>query len=177
MLILDGLIKEVAPSIKVLTLTYFQAPRCLKCWCVLASGLPALHRYLSLGEGVTPHTAHSTAIESRASPPPSLPYLPALSSPTHTQAPARAKVIDATSKYVMPGGIDPHTHLSMPFMGQVTCDDFYRCVLNIKHYNITRRGHRGGTWSVCCVGVCKCLSGRVTAGSCQLSPSKLCLDE
>eukprot|EP00775_Hariotina_reticulata_P003434 gene3434-3706_t len=25
----------------------------------------------------------------------------------------------------MPGGIDPHTHLSMPFMGQVTCDDFY----------------------------------------------------
>lgn len=28
----------------------------------------------------------------------------------------------------MPGGIDPHTHLSMPFMGQVTCDDFYRQV-------------------------------------------------
>jgi hypothetical protein len=28
----------------------------------------------------------------------------------------------------MPGGIDPHTHLSMPFMGQVTCDDFYRSV-------------------------------------------------
>ncbi len=28
-------------------------------------------------------------------------------------------------KLVMPGGIDPHTHLSMPFMGQVTCDDFF----------------------------------------------------
>lgn len=25
----------------------------------------------------------------------------------------------------MPGGIDPHTHLAMPFMGQVACDDFY----------------------------------------------------
>lgn len=43
------------------------------------------------------------------------------------QAPARAKVIDASGMYVMPGGIDPHTHLSMPFMGQVACDDFYRC--------------------------------------------------
>ncbi len=25
----------------------------------------------------------------------------------------------------MPGGIDPHTHLDMPFMGQTACDDFY----------------------------------------------------
>ena len=25
----------------------------------------------------------------------------------------------------MPGGIDPHTHLAMPFMGQVACDDFF----------------------------------------------------
>lgn len=36
--------------------------------------------------------------------------------------------LDARGKLVMPGGIDPHTHLSMPFMGQVTCDDFYRCL-------------------------------------------------
>ncbi|MGR3627135.1 MAG: dihydropyrimidinase, partial [Limimaricola sp.] len=27
------------------------------------------------------------------------------------------KVIDATGCYVMPGGIDPHVHLKMPFMG------------------------------------------------------------
>jgi dihydroorotase-like cyclic amidohydrolase len=42
------------------------------------------------------------------------------------QAPAGAKVIDAYGSYVMPGGIDPHTHLAMPFMGQVACDDFNR---------------------------------------------------
>ena len=32
--------------------------------------------------------------------------------------------LDATSCYVMPGGIDPHTHLEMPFMGTYTADDF-----------------------------------------------------
>jgi Amidohydrolase family len=42
------------------------------------------------------------------------------------QVPAGAKIIDARGKLVMPGGIDPHTHLSMPFGGTVTCDDFYR---------------------------------------------------
>ena len=32
--------------------------------------------------------------------------------------------IDATGCYVMPGGIDPHTHLEMPFMGTYSSDDF-----------------------------------------------------
>ena len=27
------------------------------------------------------------------------------------------EIIDASSCFVMPGGIDPHTHLEMPFMG------------------------------------------------------------
>jgi dihydropyrimidinase len=40
-------------------------------------------------------------------------------------APQSAKVIDATGQYVMPGGIDPHTHMNLPFMGTVTADDFY----------------------------------------------------
>ncbi|CAI9099362.1 OLC1v1036169C1 [Oldenlandia corymbosa var. corymbosa] len=34
-------------------------------------------------------------------------------------------VIDATGKFVMPGGIDPHTHLAMEFMGTETIDDFF----------------------------------------------------
>ncbi|MCW3781236.1 dihydropyrimidinase [Defluviimonas salinarum] len=33
-------------------------------------------------------------------------------------------VLDATGCYVMPGGIDPHTHLEMPFMGTYSTDDF-----------------------------------------------------
>jgi dihydropyrimidinase len=33
------------------------------------------------------------------------------------------KVIDAIGKYVLPGGVDPHTHLDMPFGGTVTIDD------------------------------------------------------
>ncbi|MCP8940591.1 dihydropyrimidinase [Alsobacter sp. SYSU M60028] len=32
--------------------------------------------------------------------------------------------IDATGCFVMPGGIDPHTHLDMPFMGTNSADDY-----------------------------------------------------
>jgi len=41
------------------------------------------------------------------------------------QAPAGATVVDAGGAFVMPGGIDPHTHMELPFMGTVTKDDFY----------------------------------------------------
>ena len=37
-------------------------------------------------------------------------------------APAGA---DGGGQYVMPGGIDPHTHMQLPFMGSVTMDDFF----------------------------------------------------
>lgn len=35
-----------------------------------------------------------------------------------------AEIVDANGCYVFPGGIDPHTHLEMPFGGTVTKDDF-----------------------------------------------------
>jgi dihydropyrimidinase len=35
-----------------------------------------------------------------------------------------AEVVDASGCYLFPGGVDPHTHLDMPFGGTVTADDF-----------------------------------------------------
>ncbi|CEF59653.1 Dihydropyrimidinase-related protein 2 [Strongyloides ratti] len=37
----------------------------------------------------------------------------------------QVEIIDAKDKLVIPGGIDPHTHMEMPFMGQVAVDDFF----------------------------------------------------
>ncbi|MFO1075609.1 MAG: dihydropyrimidinase [Geminicoccaceae bacterium] len=37
-------------------------------------------------------------------------------------APAGAETIDAGGCFVLPGGIDPHTHLEMPFMGTVSAE-------------------------------------------------------
>ncbi len=35
------------------------------------------------------------------------------------------RVIDAAGRYVLPGAVDPHTHLEMPWRGKTTVDDFY----------------------------------------------------
>lgn len=48
-------------------------------------------------------------------------------------------VLDAAGCYVMPGGIDPHVHLEMPFMGTYSADDFE---------SGTRAGLAGGTTMV-----------------------------
>ena len=55
------------------------------------------------------------------------------------EVPAGAEVIDAGGQYVMPGGIDPHTHMQLPFMGTVASEDFYTG---------TAAGLAGGTTSI-----------------------------
>ncbi len=54
-------------------------------------------------------------------------------------APSGATVIDAGGLLLMPGGIDPHTHMQLPFMGTVASDDFY---------SGTAAGLAGGTTSI-----------------------------
>jgi dihydropyrimidinase len=49
------------------------------------------------------------------------------------------RVIDAAGKYVMPGGIDVHTHLDMPFGGTTSADDFESGTIAAAH---------GGTTSI-----------------------------
>lgn len=38
--------------------------------------------------------------------------------------PTGATIVDAGEALVMPGGIDPHTHMELPFMGTVASEDF-----------------------------------------------------
>jgi dihydropyrimidinase len=47
------------------------------------------------------------------------------------------KVIDATGKLVFPGGIDPHVHLDMPFMGTYSSDDYATGTLAALHGGTT----------------------------------------
>lgn len=55
------------------------------------------------------------------------------------EAPVGATVVDVGDRLVMPGGIDPHTHMQLPFMGTVASDDFYTG---------TAAGLAGGTTSI-----------------------------
>jgi dihydropyrimidinase len=52
------------------------------------------------------------------------------------EAPADAEVVDAGGCLIMPGGIDPHTHMELPFMGTVASESFY---------SGTAAGFAGGT--------------------------------
>ncbi len=50
-----------------------------------------------------------------------------------------AEVVDATSKLILPGGVDPHVHLDLPMAGTVSSDD---------HYSGTKAAAFGGTTTV-----------------------------
>jgi len=56
-----------------------------------------------------------------------------------TQAPRGTPVLDASGRLLLPGGIDPHTHMQLPFMGTVAADDFF---------SGTAAGLSGGTTSI-----------------------------
>ncbi|MGH8122838.1 MAG: hypothetical protein ACREPT_08700, partial [Rudaea sp.] len=58
---------------------------------------------------------------------------------TDLDVPAGSESVDAGDLLVMPGGIDPHTHMQLPFMGTVASDDFY---------SGTAAGLAGGTTSI-----------------------------
>ena len=47
------------------------------------------------------------------------------------------RVIDAAGKYVLPGGIDVHTHLDMPFGGTTSADDFESGTIAAAHGGTT----------------------------------------
>jgi len=38
---------------------------------------------------------------------------------------AGAQIIDASGKFILPGGVDPHTHFDLPMFGTVSSDDHY----------------------------------------------------
>eukprot|EP01135_Chromosphaera_perkinsii_P004226 Nk52_evm15s272 gene=Nk52_evmTU15s272 len=45
--------------------------------------------------------------------------------PDESVDPKEWEIVDATGLLVIPGGIDTHTHMQLPFMGTVAVDDFY----------------------------------------------------
>ena len=59
--------------------------------------------------------------------------------PSIDNPPSGTETLDAGGRYVMPGGIDPHTHMQLPFMGSTAADDFF---------DGTAAGFTGGTTSI-----------------------------
>ena len=52
-------------------------------------------------------------------------------------APSGVEVVDAGGCYVMPGGIDPHTHMELPFMETVSSEGNQGGPFGFLHFEIT----------------------------------------
>jgi dihydropyrimidinase len=50
---------------------------------------------------------------------------------------AADRIIDATGKLVIPGGVDPHTHMELPFGGTMSSDDFRTGTIAAAHGGTT----------------------------------------
>ena len=62
------------------------------------------------------------------------------------------EIVDAKDKYILPGAIDPHTHLSMPFMGTYAQDDYETAPPPPKRYTRSETRTlpwRPRTWEPC----------------------------
>jgi dihydropyrimidinase len=62
----------------------------------------------------------------------------ALTDPSQRAALGQAdRTIDATGQYVLPGGIDAHTHMDLPFGGTTASDDFETGTIAAAHGGTT----------------------------------------
>ena len=55
-------------------------------------------------------------------------------------APAGTQKVDASGQYVVPGGIDPHTHMQLPFMGTVRENRSSSCPKNCRKMGSSGKG-------------------------------------
>ena len=55
----------------------------------------------------------------------------------HLIIPGGTRTIDATGKFIMPGGVDMNVHLQRPGHGTQTIDDFYQVSNAFFHHYIS----------------------------------------
>ncbi|QQS09115.1 MAG: dihydropyrimidinase [Phycisphaerales bacterium] len=90
-------------------------------------------RFDTIISGGTVHTAESSFVADVGV---EKGLIAAIAAPGSLSSPG-ARVIDASGKHVIPGAIDVHVHLALPFCGTVSCDDFEHGSRAAVHSGIT----------------------------------------